>query len=146
MLVQGKVQQGFLNSLTRVKILEPRIKTNGWHNFKKLKIWEEGMILVDETYKMVKKFPDFKKFGLTSQMTRCSVSIQSNITKGTRKSTDKHFNRYVENSLGSAFEWKTQLNVAYCQEYINQEYFLSLENKIQQLQKMISGFRNGLKF
>lgn len=118
----------------------------GRHNFKKLKIWEEGMILVDETYKMVKKFPDFEKFGLTSQITRCAVSIPSNIAEGTSKSTDKHFNRYIEDSLGSAFEWETQLNVAYRQEYINQKDFLSLENKIQQLQKMISGFQSGLKF
>ena len=117
----------------------------GRHNYKKLKIWEEGMILVDETYIMVKKFPDFEKFGLVSQITRCAVSIPSNIAEGTSKSTDKHFNRYIENSLGSAFEWETQLNVAYRQEYINQEKFLSLESKIQQLQKMISGFQNGLK-
>lgn len=117
----------------------------GRHNYKKLKIWEEGMILVDETYIMVKKFPDFEKFGLVSQITRCAVSIPSNIAEGTSKSTDKHFNRYIENSLGSAFEWETQLNVAYRKEYINQDKFLSLESKIQQLQKMISGFQNGLK-
>ena len=118
----------------------------GRHNFKKLKIWNEAMILVDETYKMVEKFPDFEKYGLSSQITRCAVSIPSNIAEGTSKSTDKHFNKYIENSLGSTFEWETQLNVSYRQEYINQEYFLSLENKIQQLQKMISGFQSRLKF
>lgn len=104
------------------------------------------MILVDETYKIVKNFPDFERFGLTSQITRCAVSIPSNIAEGTSKSTDKHFNKYIENSLGSAFEWETQLRVAYRQKYINEENFLLLENKIQQLQKMISGFQNGIKF
>jgi len=104
------------------------------------------MDLVDETYKMVKRFPDFEKFGLTSQITRCAVSIPSNIAEGSSKSTDKHFNKYIEDSLGSAFEWVTQLNIASRQKYINQEEFLFLENKIQQLQKMISGFQNGLKF
>ncbi len=118
----------------------------GRHNFKKLKIWEEGMMLVDDTYEMVKKFPDFEKFGLTSQITRCAVSIPSNIAEGTSKSTDKHFNRYIENSLGSAFEWETQLSVAYRQKYISKEKFTLLENRIQKLQKMISGFQNGLKF
>ncbi len=117
----------------------------GRHNFKKLKIWNEGMILVDETYKMVKKFPDFEKFGLTSQITRCAVSIPSNIAEGTSKSTDKHFNKYIEDSLGSAFEWETQLNIAYRQKYVSQENFQLFENKIQQLQKMLSGFKNGLK-
>lgn len=118
----------------------------GRHNFKKLKIWEEGMALVDETYKIVRTFPDFEKFGLTSQITRCAVSIPSNIAEGTSKSTDKHFNKYIEDSLGSAFEWETQLSIAYRQNYINNENFLLLENKVQQLQKMLSGFQNGLKF
>lgn len=117
----------------------------GRHNFKKLKIWKEGMVIVDETYKMVKNFPDFEKFGLTSQMTRCAISIPSNIAEGTSKTSNKHFNNYVENSFGSAFEYETQLNIAFRQKYLGQENFQVLENKIQQLQKMLSGFQNGLK-
>ncbi len=116
------------------------------HNFKKLKIWEEGMNLVDETYKLIATFPDSERFNLISQLARCSVSIPSNIAEGTSKSTDKHFNKYIEDSLGSTFEWETQLIVAYRQGYIEKEKFNLLENKIQQLQKMISGFKGGLKF
>jgi len=114
------------------------------HNFKKLKIWEEGMNIVDETYLMIRKFPDFERFNLTSQLIRCAVSIPSNISEGTSKSSDRHFNKYLEDSLGSAFEWETQLIVAYRQKYINQKKFSVLESKIQQLQRMISGFQNGL--
>ena len=36
----------------------------GGNNFKKLKIWEEGITIVSETYKMVKDFADFEKFNL----------------------------------------------------------------------------------
>lgn len=77
------------------------------HNFKKLKIWEEGMGIVDETYLIINQFPSFERFNLVSQLVRCSVSIPSNIAEGTSKSTDKHFNKYIEDSLGSAFEWET---------------------------------------
>ncbi len=114
------------------------------HNFKKLKIWEEGMNIVDETYMIIKKFPDFERYNLISQLVRCAVSIPSNISEGTSKSTDKHFNKYIEDSLGSAFEWETQLIVAYRQKYINEEKFNILENRTQQLQRMISGFQGGL--
>ncbi|WP_374958192.1 four helix bundle protein [Gilvibacter sp.] len=116
----------------------------GRHNFKKLKIWQEGMILVDETYKMTKGFPDVEKFNLVSQLIRCAVSIPSNIAEGTSKSTNKHFNKYIECSLGSSFEWETQLIVALNQKYISIETFQLLEHKIQQLQKMISKFQDGL--
>ena len=114
------------------------------HNFKKLKIWQESMSLVNETYKIVRDFPDYEKFNLVSQIIRCAVSIPSNIAEGTSKSTDKHFKIYLENSLGSAFEWETQIIVAYNEKYISEEKFIDLENKIQQIQRMISGFLDGL--
>ncbi|GFD81053.1 four helix bundle protein [Tenacibaculum mesophilum] len=74
------------------------------HNFKKLKIWTESMNLVSDSYKLTRTFPDFEKFGLVSQMNRCAVSIPSNIAEGSSKSTNKHFNKYLEDSLGSSFE------------------------------------------
>ncbi|MBZ9729358.1 four helix bundle protein [Salegentibacter sp. JZCK2] len=115
------------------------------HNFKKLKIWKEGMFLTRETYKMVRNFPDFEKFNLVSQLIRCAVSIPSNIAEGTSKRTDKHFTQYLENSLGSAFEWETQLIIAYSEEHISEEKFKAFELKIQEIQKMISGFIDGLE-
>lgn len=102
------------------------------------------MALVDLTYQLIAKFPNSERFNLISQLSRCSVSIPSNIAEGSSKSTDKHFNRYIENSLGSAFEWETLLIIAYRQKFIEKEEFEFLENKIQQLQRMISGFQDGL--
>jgi len=115
------------------------------HNFKKLKIWSESMQLVSESYKVTKTFPKFETYGLMSQMNRCAVSIPSNISEGSSKSSDKHFSTYLEHSLGSAFEWETQLNVAFNENYISEEKFKELEEKIKQIQKMISGFQSGLK-
>ncbi|VAW13264.1 hypothetical protein MNBD_BACTEROID03-2774 [hydrothermal vent metagenome] len=102
----------------------------GRHNFKKLKIWEEGMNIVDDTYKVIKTFLDFERYNLISQLIRCAISIPSNISEGTSKSTDKHFNKYVEDSLGLAFERETQLIAAYRQKYISKEKFQVLENRI----------------
>ncbi|AXP79508.1 hypothetical protein CJ739_410 [Mariniflexile rhizosphaerae] len=115
------------------------------HNFKKLKIWDESMLLVSESYKLTRTLPEFEAYGLTSQMNRCAVSIPSNISEGSSKSSDKHFNKYLEDSLGSAFEWETQLNIAYNKRYLSKEKFNELEQKIKQIQKMISGFQSGLK-
>ena len=110
------------------------------HNFKKLKIWQDSIKLISLSYKLTKNFPDSERFNLISQMNRCSVSIASNITEGSSKSTDRHFKKFLEDSLGSAFEWETQLIVAYNEEYLNQEKFEELEDKILQLQKMIGTF------
>jgi len=102
------------------------------------------MNLVDETYKLIANFPKEERYNLSSQLARCAVSIPSNIAEGTSKSTDKHFNKYLEDSLGSAYEWETQFIIAYRQGFVPKESYETLENKVQQLQKMISGFQGGL--
>jgi len=116
----------------------------GRHNFKKLKIWQESIALVGESYKLTRSFPDFEKFNLVSLMNGCAVSIPSNISEGSSKSTNKHFKNYLETSLGSAFEWETQLIVSFNEKYLNSETFKKLENKILQIQKMIGSFMDNL--
>ncbi|WP_405576722.1 four helix bundle protein [Winogradskyella sp. Asnod2-B02-A] len=115
------------------------------HNFNKLKIWNESMALVSESYKITRSFPKFETYGIINQMNRCAVSIPSNISEGTSKSSDKQFANYLEHSLNSAFEWETQLNIAFNESYISEEKFKELEDKIKQIQKMISSFKSGLK-
>lgn len=117
----------------------------GRHNFKKLKIWQDSIDLVSDSYKLTKMFPDFEKFNLISQMNRCAVSIPSNIAEGSSKSTNRHFKQYLESSLGSAFEWETQLIVSYNEKYLDKNKFDELENKILQIQKMLGSFIDNLK-
>ena len=102
------------------------------------------MELVADNYKITKSFPEKERYGLANQMNRCAVSIPSNIAEDSSKGSDKHFNQYLETSLGSAFEWETQLIIAYNQNYISDDVFKSAEDKIKQIQRMISGFQNGL--
>lgn len=110
------------------------------HNFRNLKIWQDGVDFVIVNYAITKNFPDSEKFNLTSQMNRCAVSIPSNISEGSAKSTDKHFKTYLETSLGSAFEWETQFTVALKLNYISQEPYNTKLETIQKLQRMIGAF------
>lgn len=76
-------------------------------DFKSLKVWQKGIKLVIEIYKSTKHFPQEELYGLTSQMRRSSVSIPSNIAEGSGRSSDKDFHRFLEISIGSAFELET---------------------------------------
>ena len=114
------------------------------HNFKRLKIWNEGIALVGESYKLTRTFPDSERYNLISQLNRCAVSIPSNIAEGSSKNSDKHFKKFLEDSLGSAFEWETQLIVSYNEKFLSKERFEELESKILQLQKMIGSFMDNL--
>ena len=110
------------------------------HNFKKLQIWQEAIELISLNYQFTKNFPDFEKFGISSQMNRCSVSIASNIAEGTSKRSEKHFVKYLEDSLGSAFEWETQLIICKNLNYISENEFNELQLRIKKLQQKISNF------
>ncbi len=47
--------------------------------FEKLEVWQKAVDFADTVYRLTKKFPDDKRFGLTSQMRRAVVSVGSNL-------------------------------------------------------------------
>mgnify|MGYP000907535601 FL=1 len=113
------------------------------HNFKKLKIWQMAMELTNEAFKMTLSFPDSEKFGLTSQMNRCSISIPSNIAEGSSR-TNKSFSHFLDISLGSSFELQTQLLLANNRKYLSDDATHYFENKIEEFQKATMSFQNTL--
>lgn len=96
--------------------------------------------MVTDNYKFTATLPDYEKFGLRSQLNRCSVSIALNISEGTSKRTNKHFIKYLEDSLGSAFEWETQIIICKNLNFISEEIFMNFELRIKKLQQKISNF------
>lgn len=78
-------------------------------NFKQLKIWQQGMLIVKQVYQVSDFLPNEEKYGLRSQMTRAAVSIPSNIAEGSSRFSDSDYKRFLEISLGSAFELQTQV-------------------------------------
>ena len=108
-------------------------------------IWKNAMDLSNFVFKMTKDFPKSENYGLTSQINRSVVSVPSNIAEGSSRSSIKDFSRFLEISLGSLYELQTQLILAEYQGYIKADSLKELEIKIEELQKMISGFQNSLK-
>jgi four helix bundle protein len=114
------------------------------HNFKKLDIWVKSMELVTDIYLLTNSFPNQERFGLTSQTQRAAVSIPTNIAEGSAKSSNKDFARFLEMSIGSSFELETELILALNLKYIDSLVFKSIQTKINEIQKMIIGFKQSL--
>ena len=76
-------------------------------------------------------------------MNRCSISIPSNIAEGSAR-TDKSFSHFLDISLGSSFELATQLTIAFNRKYIDKITLTSIEEKIEEFQRMTMGFQNKL--
>ena len=113
-------------------------------NFKELRIWQKGMEIAINCFKLIEEFPKEEKFGLSLQVTKCGVSIPSNIAEGSSRSSEKDYKRFIEISLGSAFELETQLLIAQRVNFGNQSLISQTLIDVNDEQKMLMGFGNKL--
>lgn len=103
------------------------------------------MSLCRQIFNVTNSFPKSELYSLTSQINRSSVSVSSNIAEGSSRSSNKDFKRFLEIALGSLYELQTQIILSEYKSYINKSKLEELELKIEELQKMISGFQKILK-
>jgi len=113
-------------------------------NFKELRIWQKGMDIAVNCFKLTEEFPKEEKFGLSIQITRAGVSIPSNITEGSSRSSEKDDARFIEISMGSSYELETQLLIAQRLSYGNQSLLGQTITDVNDEQKMLMGFGNKL--
>ena len=111
------------------------------HNFRELKIWKDSMSLVKLVYLTTLSLPSNERFGLISQINRAAVSIPSNITEGSGRSTEKEFVHFLNIAISSSFELETQLILISDLFEIDTSTCI---DKIVELQKMISGLKKSL--
>ena len=111
------------------------------HNFKKLIIWQDAMILCDLIYNYTETLPSREKYNLINQLEKCGVSIPSNIAEGSGKRTSNPFSEFLTTSLGSSYEIETQLLICQKRKYGNQKEIDSLLKTVEELQKKIFNFR-----
>ena len=102
------------------------------------------MDLVNQVYDVLDSFPDNEKYGLRSQISRCVVSIPSNIAEGSGRKSEKEFARFIEIALGSSFELETQILIAKGRGFIPKDRTEEIINNLISIQKRMNGFRNTL--
>lgn len=108
--------------------MEDKIRT-----FRDLKVWQKGMELVKEIYRITTGFPREEQYGLSVQMRRASVSIPSNIAEGFRRQYNKEHKQFLAIALGSCAELETQVAISKELNYIdndNEQVLLELLDHI----------------
>ena len=104
------------------------------HNYKNLKIWKKALDITIEVSGKIENFPSKEQYGLTSQISRCSVSMPSNIAEGSSRS-GKSFSHFIDIAIGSSYELNTQLIIAHQKKYISDKELNTFESKIEEWQK-----------
>jgi four helix bundle protein len=105
--------------------------------YKDLNIWQRSVDLAVNIYKVTSDFPQEEKYGLISQLRRCSISVPSNIAEGAGRSSDKEYKHFIDISYGSLYELETQVVISNRLGLIPDDVFRELDGEINEIQKMI---------
>src|SRR5262245_36467463 len=113
-------------------------------NFRDLRVWQAGMALVEQVYRLTPDFPQTEIYGLTSQLRRCAVSIPSNLAEGHTREPNKEYLYHLSIAQGSLAELQTQLEIACRLRYNSDEHAaLTFEHALS-LTRQLYALRNAL--
>ena len=113
-------------------------------SYKDLVVWQKGIDLVEEVYRLTAQFPNHERYGLAGQIQRAAVSVPSNIAEGHER---RHLNEYLQHlsiAQASLAEVETQLEIARRLKYIPQNDSVGIEKQTDSLGRQIRSLRNSL--
>ncbi len=113
--------------------------------FRELRVWQQGIELVTEIYRVTEKFPAYEGYGLTSQVRRAAVSVPSNIAEGHVREHIKEYLNHLSMSQASLAEVETQIEIALRLKYVASDQAKPLLERIASLAKQLHALRKALK-
>ncbi|PKP39341.1 MAG: four helix bundle protein [Bacteroidetes bacterium HGW-Bacteroidetes-13] len=115
------------------------------NSFKDLLVWQKGIELVKEVYKVIEKMPQEELFGLSGQIKRSVLSVPSNIAEGWGRNSTLSYLHFLKISRGSLFELETQLIIAKELEFISSDALNKIDKLIHELSKMLNSLIKSIK-
>jgi len=137
----NEVTGGHFGQLTLNSLQLTYMKT---FRFLEFEVYRDGKRFYQLIVVLCKKFPK-EFYSLADQLRRCALSVILNIAEGSAKQSDKDFNRYIENALGSINEAVAALDVAVNNKLITEQEFTLLYELAENIAKQLGGFSKKLK-
>jgi four helix bundle protein len=82
------------------------------NSYRDLHVWQDGMTLAEQCYRLTKGFPREELFAMASQIRRSASSIPANIAEGHGRENTRTFVQYLRIAQGSVKELETHLLLA----------------------------------
>jgi four helix bundle protein len=115
------------------------------HSYQDLRVWQAGITLVEDTYRICKRFPKHELYGLASQMTRAAVSIPANIAEGYGRIHRGDYLRYLSVANGSLKEWETEIVIAGRLGYVTGTDLRAVTSRAADLGRMLRNLSASLR-
>ena len=107
--------------------------------FTDLDAWKEAHILTLLVYRYTKNFPKFEMFGLTSQLRRAAVSIESCIAEGFSRFHYKDRLNFYYDARGSISEVQSQSITSHDLKYLPDGGFKKISSKSEKVSVIVGG-------
>lgn len=117
----------------------------GWTSYRELTVWQKSMDLTDKIYGLTKRLPQEKRYVLSDQMRRASVSIPSNIAEGHGRYSENEFRNFLSIAHGSCLELETQLLICVRQDYLSDDEAREALALLNEVSKMLTAMILKLK-
>jgi four helix bundle protein len=113
--------------------------------YRKLEVWQRGMDLVVEVYRLTETLPAQEKFGLTSQIQRAAVSIPANIAEGYGRTHRGDYLRHLSIARGSLMELETHLTLCVRLNMLERDSVIPVWQITQETGKKLTALIRSLK-
>ena len=114
------------------------------NSYRDLIVWQKAKAVAVKTYGMTSSFPEREKYGLVSQMNRSAVSVPSNIAEGFGRHILSEYVRFLRIAIGSLYELKTQVDIAYDIDYVSKEDWCEIEEMTLEIERMLNSLISSL--
>ena len=81
-------------------------------SYRDLLVWQKGMDLAEQVYRLSRTWPKEEIYGLTSQVRRAAASIPANIAEGYGRQSGASYSQFLKIARGSLKELETHLLLA----------------------------------
>jgi four helix bundle protein len=114
-------------------------------SFRDLLVWQKGVDLVVETYKLTERLPKHEAFGLKLQMQRAAVSVPSNISEGHARGLTGEYLHHLAFAAGSVAELETQFEICVRLEYLKRDELAKAFKLCDEISRMLQSLIRRLK-
>jgi four helix bundle protein len=114
-------------------------------SFQDLTVWQEAHKLTLEVYKLTVRFPGAEKYGIVSQLRRCSSAVPANIAVGFGRATTRELLRCLQIARGELEEARYFILLSRDLGYMATEDGKVLDGRCDRVGRLINALGSSLK-